>query len=70
MTSNWSEPVLDALIHSDVSRIHGISYDRARTEGRHILDIVNEFATLVTEATSSPTRHLCLSRTTWRSTVG
>lgn len=50
MTSNWSEPVLDALIHSDVSRIHGISYDRARTQGRHILDIVNEFATLVTEA--------------------
>jgi hypothetical protein len=50
MTSNWSEPVLDALINSDVSRIHGISYDIARTEGRHILDIVNEFATLVTEA--------------------
>src|SRR3954470_7847408 len=47
MTSNWSEPVLDALIHSDVSRIHGISYDIARTQGRHILDIVNEFATLV-----------------------
>jgi hypothetical protein len=36
MTSNWSEPVLDALINSDVSRIHGISYDRARSEGRHI----------------------------------
>jgi DNA polymerase III epsilon subunit-like protein len=50
MTSNWSEPVLDALINSDVSRIHGISYHRARAEGRHILDIVNEFANLLIKA--------------------
>lgn len=54
LTSDWSEPVMDALINSDVSRIHGISYDRARQEGRSVIDIVNEFSTLVTEAAVDP----------------
>lgn len=49
MTSDWSEHVLDALINSDVSRIHGISYDRARREGRPLIDIMGEFVKILTD---------------------
>lgn len=49
MTSNWSENVLDALINSDVSRIHGISYDIARAKGRPLMDIMTEFVALIND---------------------
>jgi DNA polymerase III epsilon subunit-like protein len=52
MTSNWSEPVLDALINSDVSRIHGISYDRARSEGLSLPVIMDEFVKILTDITA------------------
>lgn len=46
-SANWSEPVMDALLHSDVSRIHGISYDRALEEGISLNTIMADFVRMI-----------------------